>query len=247
MILANSIIGKILKKNNVKSIYRNHEQPTNEKILNLKKIINEFDIKYRGSFRTQIDIKHLQEIFKKKKVLYLNDFLLKSQSKAYYENKNKGHFGLSLQEYTHFTSPIRRYSDLIVHRDLINLYFKGLKIKKSPNISSHLNLQEKKADSIDRKILDRACSLYLKKFKKYEFRGFIDSIESFGIFISAIDYPFSGLARIRNDRIQNIKRFPKNKKFKTGQLVKFRIKRNNVYNGKILLDKVRVLTDEKKI
>ena len=63
-------------------------------------------------------------------------------------------------------------------------------------------------------------------------------------FISAIDYPFSGLARIRNDRIQNIKRFPNNKKFKTGQLVKFRIKRNNVYNGKILLDKVRVLTDE---
>ena len=78
--------------------------------------------------------------------------MLKSQSKTYYENKNKGHFGLSLQEYTHFTSPIRRYSDLIVHRDLINLYFKGLKIKKSPNISSHLNLQEKKADSIDRKI-----------------------------------------------------------------------------------------------
>ena len=201
--------------------------------------------KYKGNLKTQKDIKQLQEIFKKYKYVYLNDFLLKSQSKACYEKKNKGHFGLSLQEYTHFTSPIRRYSDLVVHRDLINLYSKSIKKNKPHDISPHLNLQEKKADSIERKILDRACSLYLKKFKRHEFIGFIDSIESFGIFIRAIDYPFSGLARVKYNMFLNKKRYEIN--FKIGQLVTFRIKRNNVSNGKILLEKVRVLRDEKKI
>ena len=251
MVLGNSIIGNLLKKNNIKSIFRNHEKPTNEKTTNLKKIISEFDIKFRGSLKTQKDIKELQKVFKNNKCMYLNDFLLKSQSKAYYEKSNKGHFGLSLEEYTHFTSPIRRYSDLIVHRDLVDLYFKRTEKKKNLDISSHLNLQEKKADLIEKRILDRACSLYLRKLKKYEFKGFVDSIESFGIFIRAIDYPFSGLARVRNNMFFSRKKYSNktkyNNSFKIGQLVSFRIKRNNVYNGKILLDKVKVLEDEEKI
>ena len=58
--------------------------------------------------------------------------------------------------------------------------------------------KKKKADFMERRIIERACSLYLKKKSRYEFIGFIDAIESFGIFIKAIDYPFSGLARIKN-------------------------------------------------
>ena len=64
-------------------------------------------------------------------------------------------------------------------------------------ISDHLNLQEKKADYMERRIMERACSVYLRKKTRYEFYGFIDAVESFGIFIKAIDYPFSGLARLK--------------------------------------------------
>ena len=248
MVLGNNIVGGILKRNNLKSIFRNHECPSNEKILNLKKIINNFNINFEGNLKKQKDFWKLKSIFKERNQDFLNDFLLKTQSKAIYENKNKGHFGLSLSEYTHFTSPIRRYSDLLVHRDLINFCFEHSLDSSMPNISSHLNIQEKKADFIERTILDKACSLYLKgKKKNFEFKGFVDAIESFGVFIKAIDYPFSGLVRFKKQSLKTstwgVKR-SSDIDFKVGQLVKFRIKKNNISNGKILLDKVKRIGDE---
>ena len=81
--------------------------------------------------------------------------------------------------------------------------------------------------------------MYLKKFKNYQFRGFIDSIENFGIFIKALDFPFSGLARFRSNSLFNSSYKINNDSFKTGQLVTFKIKRINTQSGKILLDKVK--------
>ena len=94
---------------------------------------------------------------------------------------------------------------------------------------------------MERKIMERACSLYLKKIKKFDFLGFIDGVESFGIFIKAIDYPFSGLARYRRNDYEFDR--SRNPKYKIGQLVRFRIKKNNIYNGKILLDRVRIINE----
>ena len=106
------------------------------------------------------------------------------------KKKNKGHFGLALKNYTHFTSPIRRYSDLIVHRDLLDILYKKKK-RIFSDISEHLTLQEKKADFLERNIIERACSIYLKKIKKKIFVWIIDGIESFGIFIKCIVTHFS--------------------------------------------------------
>ena len=241
MVLANSIIGNFLKSNKVRSLFRNHEKPSNEKISNLKKIVNDNNIKFSGSFNNQKDFNDfLKKIKKNEKLSFFNEVLLRSQSKAYYNEKNKGHFGLSIDDYVHFTSPIRRYSDLVVHRNLISAYFNS-EIKKYIDISDHLNVQEKKADMMERKIMERACSLHLKKIKKSDFFGFIDAIESFGIFIKAIDYPFSGLARYRRNDYEFD--HSRNFKYKIGQLVKFRIKKNNIYNGKILLDRVKIIDE----
>ena len=246
MILANSIIGSFLKKNKIESLFRNHEKPSKEKVYYLKKIINENNIDFSGNFQNQKDFNLLlKKIKNKKKFFFFNEILLRSQSKAYYNEENRGHFGLSINNYVHFTSPIRRYSDLMVHRNLISAYFKKEK-RKNVNISEHLNVQEKKADFMERRIVERACSLYLRKKSKYEFTGFIDAIESFGIFIKAIDYPFSGLARLRNHYNFTPKKKIHREPFKVGQLVKFKIKRNNIYNGKILLDKIKIIEKNEK-
>ena len=246
MILANSIIGSFMKRNKIDSIFRNHEKPSKEKINNLKKIISENNINFSANFQSQKDFNSfLKKIKGNQDLTFFNEILLRSQSKAYYHEKNKGHFGLSINDYVHFTSPIRRYSDLLVHRNLINAYFKNEGIKKNVTISDHLNSQEKKADFMERKIMDRACSLYLRKISKYEFIGFIDSIESFGIFIKAVKYPFSGLARIKRYNSKEKKAFEMSL-LRVGQLVKFRIKRNNVYNGKILLDKIKIVEENGK-
>jgi ribonuclease R len=245
MVLANSVIGNFLKENKITSLFRNHEKPSKEKIFNLKKIINENNIDFSSNFQNQKDFNDLlKKVKKKKNLFFFNEILLKSQSKAYYNEKNKGHFGLSINDYVHFTSPIRRYSDLIVHRNLISAYFSNQK-KKNFMISDHLNLQEKKADYMERRIMERACSVYLRKKTRYEFYGFIDAVESFGIFIKAIDYPFSGLARLKRFNFKSDTK-SKDNVFKVGQMVKFKIKRNNIYNGKILLEKIRLVEKNEK-
>ena len=243
MVLANSVIGNFLKKNKIKSLFRNHEKPSKEKINNLKKIINDSNINFSSNFQRQNDFNNFLKKIKKENLFFFNEILLRSQSKAYYHENNKGHFGLSINDYVHFTSPIRRYSDLVVHRSVINAYFEKEK-KNNVMIFDHLNIQEKKADYIERRIMERACSVYLKKISRYEFVGFVDAIESFGVFIKAIDYPFSGLARFRSHNFRSNSK-SKDNFFKVGQLVKFKIKKNNVYSGKILLDKIKVIENEK--
>ena len=94
-------------------------------------------------------------------------------------------------------------------------------------------------------IFDVASSYHLKKFRNYEFKGFIDSVENFGIFIKAINFPFSGLVRF--NKTFSSKYEEKNEpKYKLGQIVKFKIKRINNRNGKILLFKVKKLADDAK-
>ena len=170
---------------------------------------------------------------------FINDLILKTQSKAYYDIKNIGHFGLGLEHYTHFTSPIRRYSDLLVHRDLIDILFNKTSNKNQRELMKHLTNQEKKSDELERKIMDRACSIYIKNKKKYFFTGIIDGVESFGVFIKAIELPFSGLARFRL-----FSEHGNNFNFELGQLVSFKIIRNNLKNGKILLGNVKIIEED---
>ena len=233
MIIANETVAKYLKNNNLNSIYRNHEKPTLEKIRDLKKLLIKNNIYKNEKFNTQKDFVNILNRIKKYNS-FINDFLLRTQSKANYNNKNNGHFGLGLDYYTHFTSPIRRYSDLNVHRDLINHFFQKKKNNYENNLTEHLTFQEKKSESIERKIMERACSLYLKNSKKRFFMGIIDGIESFGIFIKAIDLPFSCLARSRNQIVNKIN-------YELGQKVSFRIRRNDIFSGKILADNVKII------
>ena len=116
------------KDNKLDSIFRNHEKPNRDKVEQLKLLLKDNNILENEEFDTQKDFNLVLKRIKDSKSV-LNEFLLKSQSSAYYSKTNLGHFGLGLKYYTHFTSPIRRYSDLEVHRDIINYYFKKPKKK----------------------------------------------------------------------------------------------------------------------
>ncbi len=239
MILANENVARFLKRNKLNTIFRNHEKPKNEKIKELKNVLTQNNIYNNESFNYQKDFNKILKIIKENN-FFLNESLLRTQSKAYYSEKNIGHFGLGLDFYTHFTSPIRRYSDLHVHRDLMNFFFDGKKNKQEPNLYEHLTLQEKKSDHMERKILERACSLYLKNQKQKHFVGVIDGIEKFGIFIRAIDLPFSCLVRNKYRGFNDNKFLEK--KFRIGQVVTFKIKKNDVMSGKILADNVKIIS-----
>ncbi len=240
MVIANENVAKFLKNNNLNSIFRNHEKPNLDKITELKKTLKDNSITTNSKFNNQRDFNNILNYINKDN-FFLNDALLKTQSKAYYGSKNFGHFGLGLDYYTHFTSPIRRYSDLRVHRDVLDFIFEGKKNSVEKSLNEHLTSQEKKSDSIERKVLERACSLYIK-FKKIKFfYGIIDGIESFGIFIKAIDLPFSCLVRTKNGFFKNSKLKLQENSFKIGQKVSFRIKRNDVLSGKILGENVKII------
>ena len=238
MILANENVAKFLKNNKLNSIFRNHGRPSEEKICELKKILSDNNIYKKEKFNTQKDFNRIMKKLNENN-FFIYDALLRSQSKAYYFDRNEGHFGLSLDYYTHFTSPIRRYSDLQVHRDLTNFLFYKKRNKLEVSLSEHLTSQEKKSDYIERKIIERACSLYIKKTKQKFFTGVVDGIESFGIFIKAYELPFSCLARIKPRNHSYNKGFSIKPNFQIGQRVSFKIKRNDIRSGKILVERVK--------
>ena len=251
MVFANKIVADFIREKKILTLYRNHEEPSEEKkeklniFLKKSKIINK-----SKEFNNQKEFNEILNQIKNVKTENIVENILRSQSKAYYHYKNKGHFGLALQNYTHFTSPIRRYSDLIVHRSIINKLFNGKinKEKISESLCEHLLDQEKKAESIERSIFDRACCLYLKKSKKKYFSGFIDGITDFGMFIKAIELPFSGLARfnvLSDDYYiyDEIKSCIIGKKsgnlFQIGQKISFKIKNIDINKGRISLNNIK--------
>ena len=165
MVLANETVAKYLKINNLNSIFRNHERPKDEKIKELTKLLKENALYNNERFKNQKDFNKVLERLRKKKT-FLNDALLRAQAKAYYGEINLGHFGLGLDYYTHFTSPIRRYSDLNVHRDLVDFFFNKKRNNIESSLSKHLTFQEKMSDTIERNIIEKACSLYIRNKKK---------------------------------------------------------------------------------
>ena len=190
MIVANETIAEYVYYLDLPFVYRVHEKPNDEKLEAFKSFLNVLGINVKWNADTchPKDFQTILENLKGNSVYsVVNKVMLRSMQKAKYSPNNVGHFGLSSKCYCHFTSPIRRYPDLVVHsiikailhgKDVSNLYSDFVTI--ASNISSE---NEKKADEIERTMDDFYKCRYMRSFIGQEFDGIISGVTNFGVFI----------------------------------------------------------------
>lgn len=191
MIQANVCAAESLEKANSPLIYRVHEEPSDEKILALGFFLPTIGMKWdRGAKRTAARFNHLLEQARASEHEHLvSEMVLRSQSQARYCNENFGHFGLNLAKYAHFTSPIRRYSDLIVHRALIRALGLGpegltdVESKRLEEIAEHLTTTERRSMAAERDATDRYLVAFMSDKVGAEFQGRVAGVTKAGMFI----------------------------------------------------------------
>ncbi len=255
MILANVCAAEELIKFNKEIPFRVHEKPKVEKIFSLiNSIGSPYDkiLKNNKNLNGKVFNQILEKSFETKDFIKINELILRAQSQARYQTLNKGHFGLSLKNYIHFTSPIRRYSDLIVHRQISSILNDEFKKKFSminlKEICQHISNTERKAISAERITLDRFTAFIYKNKIHKQYEGKITSIKNFGVFIQFDDFKSEGfipkrfLPRDRytyNDKTELLK--GEMNIFKIGMNIRVSIKDSNIIKGKILLDFVKYI------
>lgn len=199
MLAANVSAAAFLLKDNGNGIYRNHEIPKDEKLEHLRSFISEFGLYMGGGDKP--NSRHFTELLKKIEKRadshLLQTIILRSMQQATYGEENKGHFGLAYDAYTHFTSPIRRYPDLIVHRLIKEKIKKNkIKINNISKIAEHCSQTERKAEEATRDVQDWLKSYFMKDKIGQIFDGTISSVTGFGLFVDLDNIYIEGLVHV---------------------------------------------------
>ncbi len=204
MIAANVAAAEELEKHRTACMYRVHEPPAEEKLAALREFLETMNLKLPKGQR--LGPHHFNRVLQKAhesaQSHIVSTVVLRSQSQAYYSPENQGHFGLALQRYAHFTSPIRRYSDLLVHRGLIRalrLGQDGLRDDAAADfrdIGEHISMTERRAMVAERDANDRYMAQFMSDKVGSHFKGRISGVSRFGLFIALDDTGAEGLAPI---------------------------------------------------
>ena len=199
MLSANVCASDILKKNKHPCLYRIHEGPTPEKLTALREFLSEFGMGLGGGDTpTAKDYaKLLLQIKPRPDAQLLQTVMLRSLQQAVYSPDNVGHFGLAYEAYTHFTSPIRRYPDLLIHRS-IKAVLQGQKYVPGNwvELGGHCSMTERRADDATRDVEAWLKCYYMQDRVGEEFVGTIASVTGFGLFVALDDIYVEGLVHI---------------------------------------------------
>jgi ribonuclease R len=259
MLLANKCVTEFVSKKQKEEkrylpfIYRVHDLPDQEKLKQLSEFIKQFG--YKVKLTTPVPDKEslkklLTEVKGKPEEYVINDLLIRSMAKAIYTDKNIGHYGLGFEDYTHFTSPIRRYPDLIVHRILydyiqnepvsqprINKYKREL-----PDMCKHCSLQEQNAVNAEREVVKIRQIEYINDHLDKKYEGIISGIIERGVFIEINDILIEGMVRFKDIKDDYYEFDQKNhraigrrkrKVFRAGTKVKVKVLKTNMETKKI--------------
>ncbi len=201
MIAANEAVAHFMEEKGLPFIYRIHEPPKKEAIDEFRRFISHlgFRMKKESDHSPKEFQRVLSDVKGKPEERVVNEILLRSMKWAKYSAKNLGHFGLASDGYTHFTSPIRRYPDLIVHR-LLKRALSKEEMKISEEVLAeravHLSNRERVAMEAEREILDRYRVRFVKDKIGEEYEGIISGVAAFGFFVELKDIFVEGLVRM---------------------------------------------------
>lgn len=199
MLAANVCASEFLKKHEHPALYRIHEGPTPEKLELLRTFMAEFGFGVGGGDSPQAKdyCKLLDRIKDRPDAQLLQTVLLRSMQQAVYSPDNVGHFGLAYEAYAHFTSPIRRYPDLLIHR-AIKAVLNGDKYKAGDwnELGEHCSMTERRADDATRDVTNWLKCFYMQDRIGEEFEGTVAGVTSFGLFVALDGVYVEGLLHV---------------------------------------------------
>ncbi len=204
MLAANVAAARLLLRKKLPALYRNHDGPTADKLLDLREFLGELGLKLPGGSKPET--KNYADLLERAKgrpdVHLIQTVLLRSLAQAVYSAENQGHFGLAFPAYAHFTSPIRRYPDLIVHRAIKHLLADGTaedfdySLTQLQGLGEHCSSTERRADEATRDVTSWLKCEYMMDKLGETFDGIITSVTSFGIFVELDEIYVDGLVHI---------------------------------------------------
>ncbi|OZG72301.1 ribonuclease R [Hahella sp. CCB-MM4] len=220
MLCANVATARLFEKYEIPALYRVHEGPTSERLENLRAFLGELSLSLPGGMNPKpTDYQQLLEQIKERPdAATLQTVMLRSLSQAKYQPDNQGHFGLGYQAYTHFTSPIRRYPDLLVHRAIRDLVRSERPCKNVERVDGakplsknarhdydmaalvmlgeHCSMTERRADDATRDVMSWLKCEYLTQHVGDKFDGIVSAVTAFGLFVELKELYVEGLVHV---------------------------------------------------
>ena len=246
MLMANQAAAKFLQKNNEDFLYRSHPKPTAEKVELTQKFLTAIGLTLEGGIEPES--RNFAKVLKQAKGRddenIIKTVVLRTMKQATYTPVNEGHFGLAFEDYAHFTSPIRRYPDLLVHRAIKRVLNKSSREPSGKMIEfgTHLSMTERRADDASRDVEQWLKCEYMRDKVGENFHGVISGVAGFGLFVELSEVYVEGLVSIRDlkddyfifdDVHHQLKGQRGGKIYRLGDMIKIKVASVNLDDRKI--------------